>query len=439
MEICWTVDNGCGPVAKSGPSNLLMSYYLVPALALGGQEWVVHLLQLVTLWLGIAGTVSLALRFGMGMFGAVAAGLMLTAMPPVLAMTSTAMPDVLAMSLGVIGIERLWARKQEQRFTQGAVTALALGLGPFTRMHLALLWPIAALLLRNDGRILNVRDWWAIKNRYWPPLISVLVWIGALALTAEHRGTVGLGFFWLYPQNVSHNLRSYFIQLMAAMPLGVAWLVLRNRRINSWLLIAMGALAIWTIIWIRPGPGLWLCGIFGFFVLADIFLWAFQSRNLQRIALALWLLLPLVALPNVQLPVKYLVACAPAAALLIVDVSQSFRWRKAALGGIVAAEVIVASMVLHSDAKLAEMGREAAARLIRPHVAAGHRVWFASQWGFYWYALKAGARPLWTDQVPTPGDYLARGEMEGYAETLKRLPPAILVETYTVAGLVAVL
>src|SRR5690242_15802229 len=27
MEICWTVDNGCGPVAKSGPSNLLMSYY----------------------------------------------------------------------------------------------------------------------------------------------------------------------------------------------------------------------------------------------------------------------------------------------------------------------------------------------------------------------------------------------------------------------------
>jgi hypothetical protein len=146
-----------------------------------------------------------------------------------------------------------------------------------------------------------------------------------------------------------------------------------------------------------------------------------------------------VALPNVQLPVKYLGACAPAAALLIVNVSQSFRWRTAALAGIVAAEVIVASMVLYSDAKLAEMGREAAARLIRPHVAAGHRVRFASQWGFYWYALKACARPLWTDQVPTPGDYLARGEMEGYAETLKRLPPAILVETYTVAGLVAVL
>src|SRR5207248_1771312 len=118
MEICWTVDNGCGPVAKSGPSNLFMSYYLVPALALGGQEWLVHLLQLVTLWLGIAGTVSLALRFGMGVFGAVAAGLILAAMPPVLAMTSTAMPDVPAMSLAVIGIERLWAWKQDQRFVQ---------------------------------------------------------------------------------------------------------------------------------------------------------------------------------------------------------------------------------------------------------------------------------------------------------------------------------
>lgn len=411
-----------------------MSYYLVPALALGGQEWLVHLLQLVTLWFGIAATVSLALRFGMGVFGAVASGLILAATPPILAMTSTAMPDVLAMSLGVIGIERLSAWKQEQKFMQGVVAALALGLAPFTRMHLALLWPIAALLLRDDARILDVRGWWAIRNRYWPLLLSVLVWIGALALTAEHRGTVGLGFFWLYPQNVFHNLRSYFIQWMAAMPLGVAWLVLRNRKINSWLLIAMGALCIWTIIWIRPGPGLWLCAIFGVFVLADIFLWAFQSRNSQRIALALWLLIPLVALPNVQLPVKYLVACAPAAALLIVEVSQSFHWRTAALSGIVATGVVLGSIVLHSDARFAEMGREAAARLIRPYVAAGHRVWFASQWGFYWYALQAGARPLWTDQMPAPGDYLARGEMEGYAETLKRLPPAALVETYTVAG-----
>src|SRR5262245_7932820 len=56
------------------------------------------------------------------------------------------------------------------------------------------------------------------------------------------------------------------------------------------------------------------------------------------------------------------------------------------------------------------------------------------QWGFYWYALEAGGRVLRPNDVPAPGDYLVRGEMEGYPETLKRLPPAIEVETFSVAG-----
>lgn len=435
MQICWTEDDRCGPVSNNSANNLFMSYYLVPALVLGGQEWLVHLLQLITLWFGIAATVSLAMRFGTSVFGVCAAGLIVAATPPVLAMTSTAMPDVLAMSLGVIGIERLWAWKQDRRFFQGVFAALALGLAPFTRMHLALLWPIALLLLRNDTHLLNVRSWWAIRDRCWPVIAAVLVWVVALSLTTEHHGSGGLGFFWLYLANMRHNFRSYLIEWVDAMPLGVAWLILRNRKINPWILTAAAVLVVWKI-WTRSGFILWipLCAIVGALVLADVFLWSFKSRDLRRIALALWLLLPLAALPYLHLPVKYLVPCAPAAALLIVDLLQNFPWRATALGGIVAVGVVWGSLVLHADARFADIERQAVARLIAPHTAARQRVWFASQWGFYWYALKAGARPLWTGDVPAPGDYLARGDLEGYSKTLTRLPPATLVETWTPSG-----
>jgi hypothetical protein len=166
----------------------------------------------------------------------------------------------------------------------------------------------------------------------------------------------------------------------------------------------------------------------------DVLLWSFQSRDQWRIACALWLLLPLATLQYMHLPVKYLVPCAPAVALLIADLLTAFRWRMAALSGIVAAGAIFGSMVLHADAQFAEMGREGTARLIAPRVAAGQRVWVSSQWGLYWYAQKAGAQVLRNDDVPASGDYLVRGNMEGYSGTLKRLPPAVEVERYTVGG-----
>ena len=61
-------------------------------------------------------------------------------------------------------------------------------------------------------------------------------------------------------------------------------------------------------------------------------------------------------------------------------------------------------------------------------------MWLSSQWGLYWYAQKAGAQVLRPEEVPAPGDYLVRGRMEGWASTLKRLPPAVQVETFTVGG-----
>jgi hypothetical protein len=241
---------------------------------------------------------------------------------------------------------------------------------------------------------------------------------------------------YLVPRNVGHNLLSYSSDWIVAIPLGLAWLVLRNRYIRFWLFpIALGVLLV-RRVWFQHAPVSWttLSAGLGAAVLMDIVIWALQSRNQRRIACVLWLLVPLVALPYIQFPVKYLVPCAPAAALLIADVLSVFRWRTTALFGIVAVGAVFGSVVLHSDYQFAEMGRQAAERLIAPRVAAGDHVWFASQWGLYWYALKAGGRVLRTGDVPASGDYLMRGEMEGWPTTLQRLPPASLVATITIGG-----
>jgi hypothetical protein len=417
------------------PGNFLMSYLLVPVATRNDPEALAHLMQIITLWCGIVATVSLAFRFGFDAFAACAAGLFLASAPPVLAMASTAMPDILAMSLGVIGIERLVAWKEDGKVFNGVVSALALGLAPIARAHLLFLWPIAALLLRDDARIFNVWSWITLPKRRWFPLIAAaFVSLVALALTREPG--VKPTHMYLTVGNAPHNLQSYLTYWVLAMPLGLAWFVLRNRNVRFWLLpIGLGLPLVWKV-WIHHSPVVWttLCAGLGAVVLIDIVLWSFQSRDQRCVAFALWLMLPLVAVPYIQLPVKYLVPCAPAAALLIADVLPAFRWRMAALLGIVAAGAIFGSMVLRADARFAEMGRQAAARLIAPRVADGHRVWVSSQWGLYWYGQKAGAQVLRSDDVPASGDYLVRGEMEGYPETLKRLPPAVQVETFTVGG-----
>jgi hypothetical protein len=428
LYICWVEDSECGPVAQNMPA-FLMSYYLLPVASRTDPEWLAHLMQMIALWCGIAATVSLAFRFDLGTFAARAAGLLLAATPPVLAMASTAMPDILAMSLGVIGIERLVAWKQEGRVSNGVGSAFALGLAPIARLHLVFLWPIAAVLLRDDGRVFDVWSWIVPPKRRWIPLIAA-TFVSVVALTLTHEPGYGLKptHMFLIPASAVFNLLSYLSDWMVSIPLGVAWLVLRNRNLRFWLFPIGMSLLLFRRRWFLLSAGL------GAVVLIDILLWSFQSRDQRRIACFLWLLLPLVALPYIQLPVKYLVPCAPAAALVIADILPAIRWRMSALCGIVAVGTVFGSMVLHSDYQFAEMGRQAAERLVAPRVASGHRVWFASQWGLYWYALKAGGQVLRTNDVPAPGDYLVRGEMEGWSETLGRLPPAVRVETFRVGG-----
>jgi hypothetical protein len=432
LNICWV--NQCEPVSANMPGDFLMSYYLAPVVNGLNPERRIHLMQIVTLWCGIVAMVSLALRFGFEPFAAVAAGLVLVATPPVLAMASTAMPEVLALALAVVGLERLWAWKENGKAIDGLISLLALGLAPIARLHLVLLWPVAAVLLRDDGQIFDAQSWIRLPMRKWLPLIgAAFVSFTVVALTHEPGSGLKPTHMLLSPESFNHNLLSYLSYWMIAMPLGAAWVVLRNRDFRGWLFpIVMGLLFLRFLG--LGGRLFWLAAGLGAVVLVDILLWSLQSQDHRRIACFLWLLPPLVALPYIHLPVKLLVPCAPAAALLVADILPAFRWRKTALCAMVAIGTVFGSMVLHADYRFAEMGRQAAERLVKPQVASGHRVWIASEWGLYWYALKAGGQVLWTNDVPARGDYLVRGELEGYPVTIERLPPAIRVEIFRMGG-----
>jgi hypothetical protein len=436
LDICWSTDAQCGPVATQMVGNVLMSYYLVPAANRLDPEWLAHAMQIVALWCGIVATVSLAFGFGFDRLGACAAGLLIASAPPVLAMASTAMPEILAMSLCVIGIERLLAFKRGGKTINGVISALALGLAPIARVHLVFLWPVAVVMIRDDARVFDLRSWIALPKRRWLPLLfAVIVTVTASLLIREPNVGVKPPNMFLRPEHASHNLVSYLTDWVVAMPLGLTWIVLRNRRMRLWVFpIAVGLPLFHKLLMHHPVLWTTLTMGIGAAVLVDILLWAFQSHDLRRIVCVLWLMIPLATLPYTHLPVKYLVPCAPAAALLIADVLPAFRWPKAALVGIVAVGTIFGSMVLRADANFAEMGRKAADHLITPQVATGHRVWFASQWGFYWYALKAGGQVLRNHDVPAPGDYLVRGEIEGWPTTLPRLPRAVLINALTIGG-----
>ena len=63
-------------------------------------------------------------------------------------------------------------------------------------------------------------------------------------------------------------------------------------------------------------------------------------------------------------------------------------------------------------------------------MAAGERVWYGGQWGFYWYAQEAGARISKPGEPgPNPGDLLAVGLLEGGGVTRNRFPKRELIDS----------
>lgn len=398
FTMTWTdVPQRLSDFVASGP---VMAWLLVPSALAGGAEWLAHAVVFLAMAIAILATVALGLRLGLGTGAATVAGLVLASTPAALAMAATAMPDVPAMALGVSGLERLLAWKQERRVPQAILAAVLLGLAPLARSHLLLLVVIGALLVAGD--FLHASSWRAVPAAAWAPLAAApLVTLGVLLLTrdpmAGAEGLLGAIADLSSLSRLGPNSVALATHWVLPLPLAVPWLILRPGSFaRRWWLLLLATAAAAALLYAARDPlfPLALVAGLGAAVLWDVLASAWTRRDALELLLGIWLLVPLPVAAYTHMSSKYLLASAPAMAILIAR-EASVRGgvaAKAALGIACVLGVALGVAIIRADAAFAGIGRRAAAELIAPRVAAGQRVWFAGHWGFQWYAERAGAR-----------------------------------------------
>ena len=186
FSICWNSPFYCLKAYALTPGNALMGYVLVPTVLGGAHEWMAHLTQLVLAWIAILAMTSLTLRLGWSRRHAIVGALLLVAIPSFLPMASTAMPEILATALALIAMERLAAWKAEEKWSQAAAAAIALGLAAFARSHLALLFPLGAFFLLDS---IHPREALAqVRRKLWlwtPVLAGASTWRSSSSLSAS--------------------------------------------------------------------------------------------------------------------------------------------------------------------------------------------------------------------------------------------------------------
>lgn len=413
FEMTWTyVPERVSAFVPTGP---VMAWLLVPTVLAGGSEAVAHTTQLLLVLLAILATVSLALRLGLSRAWAMASGLALAAAPTLLAMAGTAMPDVPAMALGVTGLERLVAWREEGRRHQAVAAAVLLGLAPMTRTHLVLLLGVAALLLVPDP--LSPLGWARVPIRRWALLaasaaVAAVVYLATRDPAPQGGQIVGAALALTSTEHLSLNALSLPIHWALASPFALGWSVLRLRAMARrwWVLLAASLAASWPIASLNePDAPFWLAPVAGLgaAALVDVVLEALRRRDSTWIALAAWMLVPAPAIVYSHLPSKYLLASAPAAALLLARAAAGRRLGRIAIAATAVLGVALGVAILRADAAFAEVGRTGVRLLARPLVAAGRNVWYDGHWGFQWYAEAAGAR-CWSaaPPQPAPGDFI---------------------------------
>ena len=170
-------------------------------------------------------------------------------------------------------------------------------------------------------------------------------------------------------------------------------------------------------------------------MLTDLLYEALDSADHTGLFLMLWILIPLPIVYYGHLPSKYLLPCMPAILLLCFRLIEGFsvQFFRAAAVVLIVASTGYSLLILRSDAEFAKFGRDALYRLIRPHVAAGERVWFDGQFSAYWYAPLAGATLTFPGgPQPKRGDLLVVGLYEGGEYlVLPRFPHRTLVDAVT--------
>jgi hypothetical protein len=440
FDICWQGNETCGVAADIAPNAALMGYALIPAILGNGAEWMAHSEQLVFAWVAIAAMAAIVMGMGWSRSHAMFAGLLLVAIPPFLPMASTAMPDTLSLCLALVGIERLLAWKAERRWWQALTAGLALGIAPYGRPHVVLFLALGAVLLLDDCKAIS-----SLPNQFkqwpwrWTPIGLGLLVLATIILLTHHGEAIltssgsdeGKGV-------LSHNIYSYFLYLTIPIPLAVPWTLANWRRAPALFLAAPVAFAIGVRLLLGPGRGVpWalVASFVAAIALADLVFDAWQSREHSRVVLVLWILIPLPVVLYGHFPIKFLLPVCPAVVLVLFRLSSGVSARVATVCGalLVAAGTAYSCLILEADYRFANVSRTAARELVEPRVAEDQRVWFAGQWGFYWYAQRAGAQLTRPDGPgPFPGDLLAIPTgLAGSATTLNRIPNRTLVRDYT--------
>jgi hypothetical protein len=438
--LCWTSHETCAESAATlgpGGAQVLMGYLLVPVILAGGAEWIAHLLQILLACIAVLEMVRLALRLGFDRVQATAAGLMLVAIPPFLSMASTAMPDIAALTFGLTGIERLLAWKDGRRWHQAVVASLALGLAPYARPHIVLLIPLGALWLFNEFRIREALRQFRRESYVWAPLLVAAGILVTVNLVTHDRGPkaepkdvlVGLSF-------IPVNLHGYLLYLCFPIPFAAVWLSRHWRKAPMLLMLPVVLVLVLHVMLFRSKSLAeeWplAAALYGLAALAHMLSQNVRGWDRLGLLLSLWLLIPLPAIMYVNLPIKYFVGVLPAIVLIIIRVLSSIPRRRelSSYGVLVFLCAAYSCVILRADADFAEYGRRAAAELIAPHVAAGEKVWYGGQWGFYWYAHEAGARVSKPGEPgPNPGELLAVGLLESGDVTRNRFPNRELLDS----------
>jgi hypothetical protein len=414
---------------SQGVSGPVMPILLLPAVLRDGAEWLAHISMMFVFVLGIIFSAAFAIRLGMSRPQAFWVALLVATTPAVLGMATTSMPDVPAMSFAIVGTERLLAFRQSRRASAAVTAAVALALAVLSRPHLSALFVCLLPLLLTKWPSSLRQLWDSVFQRSFlqsvAPIAGAVVILAMVALITRDPLT-GANLAATSQQNLtSSNLRINLANLPAqwvlSFPLGVVWTTLYWRRMARspwcWGAALVGAgLAVLTQAHYQSLDWLWwqapLTGL-GTAVLADIFLTAWRQRDLIEISLGIWLLIAWPAALYGHLPPKYLVPSAPAMALILVRhawQTLSSQRRKQLLATASSLGLILGLLIASADAALGEAGRVGGRDIVGQELKRGERVWFDGGWGFQWYAMHAGARPM-TKGPPYPehGDIVIQG------------------------------
>ena len=433
FDICW--NDGCAKAYNLTPGNSLMGYVLVPTVLGGPHEWMAHLTQLVLVWIAVMAMTALIFRFGWDRWHATTGALLLVAIPPFLPMASTAIPDILATAVALVAMERLAAWKAEQRWSQGAAAAIALGFAGFARPHLALLLPLAAFFLLDNATPKEILRQIRRKAWLWIPVFAGSgVLLAMILAVREHNLGINPPPVVTGLQNIRSNLFTYLLYFAFPLPLAICWLAnrLNARRLHLVIIVlCAGAVPPFLFPW-NLAVGLF-CAVTGFVVLADLIVEAVTRRDLDALFLMLWILIPLPIVYYVHLPMKYLLPCIPAVILLcfrLLD-GASVQFARAIALVLIVSSTGYSLLIVHADAEFASFGRDSLYRLISSStLQQAKKVWSAQYWS-YWYAPLAGATLTFpAGPQPKPGDLLVIDVMaDGNHSPLSRFSHRTLVET----------